>query len=1254
MKTRLRYSVLAILLLLVAGTGPAFAQNSGANFRRYAIMRGNLVKTVFGNWGVIGQPAERGSRGAWIYDNNGYVGDVSLLVGAEVESDGQTFHSVVICPVNRPTSQHENQSGKYWAFEPVAGYFNPNALGLPLYSAPETWPTFWPDKLQDPLDPGWRGSWNGFFGKSTTASEECYFVMDDNNDEEFNHVANNDLNVAFKPDDNNPNRNGLGLEVKVRGMQWNDFLAQDCIFWLYEITNTGTTDYSKVTFGMLVGTYVGVTSTEDYGEYNDDYSFFDVERDLTYTADFDNNARRNPFWTGDVGVVGYAFLESPGNAVDGIDNDGDSNDNFDVISTAPLFTAADFQPRLLNAGSFVVLIDRDYNRTVVEVPATPFVYETRRNQGSMAQIQVIPGVTQLVEGNVVIRDGQEEVNPNAYDGIDNDLDGLIDENFYLHYRQVRRDTRGNILIDKLSPVRYKDYINGIGLDDTMIDEARDDGIDNDNDWNLEFDDVGADGLIGTNDIGEGDGIPTPGEPNFDQTDIDESDQIGLTSFEYFTPASEFAFADDEDLWRRLSPGFFKVPESIVNNKPQRGEDGDFIYGSGYFPLRAGETQRLSLALVYGEGGGPQVDIADLLDNRETVQNIYNNDYRFPPAPNVPTVWAEAGDGKVTLYWDRRAEYSFDPVLKEFDFEGYKIYKATDHNFNDVFSVTDADGGVIAYDPLAQYDLKNGISGYFTPPRELMQTVRGASFNLGKDTGLVHSFVDEDVENGRRYFYAVVAYDRGSEEKLIMPKETNKRILVDSDGTITTFRNTVLVVPNDEVAGYAPPPGSVPLEAEETVGTGSVFYKVIDESAQTAHNYRLEFWDTGNDDIDNDEDGLVDTEDASEYFVPVTYAYGVRDLSGVSENFVAQDTFLVRLGHENLVAETVQVYDQNGDLIPSERYLLDAKIGNIRGRNHADFLYGATYSIRYQYYPIFKSPYIAGSPFAAESKDSDNFDGIQMVFNNNWRIEVNRQASQWSNPTKALSYTMNIIDTQIGSSRLLGLRHPSDYRIEFYDEVVDSSLSIPSLYVFGLPVNFKIYNITDQRPIDFVFNDFDFNQMLSKNDELIFSEPGLDGEAIYTWDLLFTLTQDTVYTYGMGDTLTLRLSKPFRRGDSFEFTTQKAEVDRQLAVEELENIRVVPNPYISATAHETPLPPAINVGRGERKIDFIHLPAGAQIYIFTARGEHVITLDHGIDMFDGTVSWNLKSKENLDVAAGVYLYVVKSSVGEKTGKIAIIK
>ncbi len=1275
----LRYTVVS--LIIIGASLPDAQAQSGREYRRSSVMRGNLVKTVFGNWGVIGQPAEKGARGAWIYENNGYIGDVSPMVGAEIKANGKTFHSVVICPVSRPTLQNEQSpTGEFWSFEPVAGYFNEKQEGVALYSDPDSWPALWPDKLNDSEDPGWSGSWDGFFGKSTTAAEECYFVMDDNNDKEFNFANNNRWGVAYKPDSTDFSRNGLGLQVRVRGMQWPDFLAQDCIFWLYEITNTSTTDYDKVVFGMLVGTYVGVTSTEDFHEYDDDYSFFDVEKDLTYTGDFDDDASRNPRWRGDVGMVGYAFLESPGNAYDGIDNDGDADANTMMPATAPLFAPEDFTPRILQPGDKVVLIDSYFNRRVVTVPTDSTIFITRGDT-----ISVIPGVTELSEGNVYLKDGQEVVNPNAYDGIDNDLDGLIDENYYLHYHQIRKDQNGNILIDRLAPVRHIDYLTGLGLNDFLIDERRDDGIDNDGDWNAEFDDVGADGLVSTNDRGEGDGMPTPGEPNFDQTDVDESDQIGLTSFEYFAPAREFSMADDEDLWGRLSPGFFDVPESIVNNKPERGEDGDFIYGSGYFPLRAGETQRFSLALVYGEGGGPQVDIADLLKNRETVQKIYDSDYRFPPAPEKPSITAVPGDGKVTIYWDRKSEKSFDPVLKKYDFEGYKIYRATDQNFNDVFDITDANGTPIAYKPIAQFDVKDGVKGYFRAGPDLYQQGSGASFYLGNDTGLQHSFVDENVENGRRYFYAVVAYDQGEEGADIFPKENDKRIDVLPSGEVRTFQNTAMVIPNGEVAGYVPPDGSVLATPVSVVGTGNLYYHVVDESAQTGHDYRVEFWDTSDDGEDNDGDWNIltddvgsdgkpgtadadetetngrpdagephlDLSDPDEYFVPVTTYYRVHDLTGVSETFASRDTLPVRLSNQHLIAGTVALKDENDNPVDPTLYTLDAENGRIRGASHGSLRQGESFSISYEYYPVWKSPNIEKSPWVGETFDTDIFDGIQLSFNNNWKIQLDTLKSGWTHPSKGYSYNVSVIDTYFDEDHLLGLPHPADYRIEFYDGIVDTSMELKQYFISPVPTNFKVYNITDQRYIDYIYVDLDFNRKLSPFDEIVFMDQGRD-TLLFSWDVFFTSLIDTVYDYGLGDTLKISLKKPFRSGDVFEFITEEPSVDRAVASDDLDRIRVVPNPYVAATNHELPLPPAITSGRGERKIDFIHLPAGAKIHIFTTRGERVVTLEHEKGIHDGTVSWNLKTKENLDIAAGIYFYVIESDVGVKRGKLAIIK
>ncbi len=1289
-----------LILFFLVQTGALQGQNSDRTFRRSAIHNANLVKTGFGNWGVIGQPSSK-PRGAWIFENNGYIGDVSPMMGAEGVADSVVFHSVVVTPVARPTqNQEESSVGKFWGFEPDGRYFNNAQQQVALSTNRNSWPPFWPDKLDEPGDPGWPGSWNGFFGRDVfNADQESYFVMDDNNDEEFNFELNNDLGISFKSDSVNTSRNGLGLEVKVRGLQWAQFLAQDAIFWLYEITNTGTTDYTRTVFGMLVGTYIGVTgSTPSGNEFDDDYSFFDVEKDMTFTADFDDNVRRNPLWVGsDVGVVAYAFLESPGNPFDGIDNDGDA-ENSD-IPTGSLFTDADFQERLISAGDELVLIDRDFNRIVVTVPATDTVFVTRGGGAANNRITIRPGVTRLTEGNLIRVNGLETINPNASDGIDNDLDGLIDENFQLHFRQIRRELDGTVLIDILKPVKFIDYLSGDGSNNPMIDEKRNDGIDNDNDWDSEFDDVGADGQADTGDFGEGDGFPTAGEPNFDQTDVDESDQIGLTSFEYFVPAGDIDLANDEELWGRMAPGLFDVPTSIQNNLPVNGEDGDFVYGSGYFPLLAKQVERFSLALVYGDGGGRNVEIEDLLKNRVTVQKIFDADYRFPQPPLKPTMTAVPGDGEVTLYWDRRAENSLDPVLREKDFEGYKIYRATDIGFVDAFKVTDGLGTVTGFSALQQFDLDNDIAGFFRPSQEILNDARGLSFFLGENTGLQHSFVDTDVDNGRTYYYAVVAYDRGSAAEDIFPSENTKAITRDDlSGVILNDINTAVVVPNAPVAGFVAPEDSEELEKSNVTGTGQVFFQIIDETAQTGSQYRVEFTDTAHDGVDNNNnwdlltddvgsDGVPDTDDADgtegngrpdigepnvdqldkeELLVPLTYAYSVRNSTPVTEQFTANDTFLVSLENQNLAVETVEVRNSGNQVVDPADYVLDASNGKIKGSSAGSLGFGE-FSITYQHYPVFESRNIQGSPFATETRDTDIFDGVQLVFNNtSERLDVKiDNATSGFNRETLLRFTFSsntsvLFPDQSGQLRPVELLpHPGNYEIRFFDGVVDTTLPPPPIPIPlpGIPVNFEVWNTTDNVQVPILFTDIDRNQELSPSDQMIFFEASVNGELAPTWNMLFFVTSedDSVSSFALGDTLFLQTAIPFRSGDQYTFSTVKARADVETARSNnaLEQVRVVPNPYIVATPFEAPLATGVR-GRGERRIDFIHLPEDARVHIFTPRGEHVVSLAHEGGIHNGVVSWNLKTKENLDIAYGMYLYVVESSIGTKRGKIGIIK
>src|SRR5664280_2591119 len=120
----IKYSI-AVLVFIVLNA-ELFAQvhvttRGTYTFRKAGVHRGNQVRTVFSNYGVIAQPGDQGPQGAWKYDPDGYVGDVSPLVGIRLPikdytGDGvnDTLVEVVITPVSRPGGGSSGPGGKAW------------------------------------------------------------------------------------------------------------------------------------------------------------------------------------------------------------------------------------------------------------------------------------------------------------------------------------------------------------------------------------------------------------------------------------------------------------------------------------------------------------------------------------------------------------------------------------------------------------------------------------------------------------------------------------------------------------------------------------------------------------------------------------------------------------------------------------------------------------------------------------------------------------------------------------------------------------------------------------------------------------------------------------------------------------------------------------------------------------------------------------------------------------------------------------
>ena len=173
----------------------------------------------------------------------------------------------------------------------------------------------------------------------------------------------------------------------------------------------------------------------------------------------------------------------------------------------------------------------------------------------------------------------------------------------------------------------------------------------------------------------------------------------------------------------------------------------------------------------------------------------------------------------------------------------------------------------------------------------------------------------------------------------------------------------------------------------------------------------------------------------------------------------------------------------------------------------------------------------------------------------------------------------------------------------------------------------------------------------------------------TWRINFLSdTLEVQYPPQSGDIYHIETDKPFRTGDTFRFTVTGVQYEKNAAKSELNNIYVVPNPYVAATSWERKNP--FLTGRGERRIWFVNLPERCTIRIYTVRGYLVDTIEYDGQYYHspeydpeteisgtpiGAAPWNLVSKDGMDIAYGIYIFHIDApGVGEKIGKFAVIK
>lgn len=769
---------------------------------------------------------------------------------------------------------------------------------------------------------------------------------------------------------------------------------------------------------------------------------------------------------------------------------------------------------------------------------------------------------------------------------DDDQDGYVDE------------SQGNN-IDEDGDWRSWEDVNGNGIFDNEdvnyngeLEPAED--LNGNGKWDIEpiNDDLGSDGL-GPEDEGypgpdangtEANGRPDQGEPNFGKTDNDEIDQVGLTS--WYLKDVDDNMGHDEQFWKiELIPGTFAIDDNYAR-------DVAFTYGSGYIPLERGldKFQRYAIACLFG------VDEQDIFRNKRTMQKIYDSDYSFTKAPSKPLLTAIAGDRRVTLIWDDRAEKSRDPIYDR-DFEAYKIYKSTEPYWQEIKTITDAFGTPLLLKHIAIFDLVDGLYG----PHPVEFGIEGQSYgvhqDMGTDSGLRHAYVDTLVDNGRTYYYAVVSMDKGYDldfferglsdrENLTptFPSECSAVIQTDALGRPTHIdRNCAVITPVEAAGGYTTPQLADGIKHAQGDGTGTVSINIlIPDSIKTDHTYQILFED-----------------DASLEKWDKTLHTGLT--------------------------KAVLIVDQT--------------IGDT----------------------IFYSTKIEGNEI-----EDQIINGFQVKIDNDDSVLVAQHG--WVVGRSNLTAR---VEGYIQESKAI----PRDFEIRVGEMGIGESYSmVPGR---SKPTNFQVFDITDPDnnfPVVYGLNDYDATPknpdslagVLSLKDEIVIRANPMtviirgDTSIFYTassWRIFFELPRGIedfeADVPAKGFVYRFTTTKPFDRDDIFEFTMTGGKFSETQARTALKNIYVVPDPYVAASTLEPRL--IRQTGRGQRRIDFVNLPPKCKISIFTMSGHLVQEINHDSAFENGREPWDMRTKDGLEVAFGIYIYHVEvPGVGEKIGKFAIIK
>lgn len=226
-------------------------------------------------------------------------------------------------------------------------------------------------------------------------------------------------------------------------------------------------------------------------------------------------------------------------------------------------------------------------------------------------------------------------------------------------------------------------------------------------------------------------------------------------------------------------------ETNADNPPA---DRRFLQSAGPFTLQPGAVNEIVTGVVWARQGGQDNlgSVCALYSADEVAQALFDNDFVLLDGPDAPELTVEEFDGALVLNWDYPEELAdvrnnynesyqqADPVLKAqgepdsvYEFQGYIVYQLIDGTVgpNELQDTERAR-------PVAQCDIVDGVA---TIVNRTVQALGGSTDEVivdqvmveGSNEGIFHSVQvnrdlfatdgDSRLKNYTTYHYAVIAY-----------------------------------------------------------------------------------------------------------------------------------------------------------------------------------------------------------------------------------------------------------------------------------------------------------------------------------------------------------------------------------------------------------------------------------------------------------------------------------------------------------------